>query len=691
MIFGEGVSKLRDNNKILISNHLYQVGHDIELGYYLFSNEGTADTEHPDVYFNMYPERPPVSPYRRSSGYFGVTAINSTTMYVELKYGRALYYGKPFNLYETLRLAALPNDNYYPAGATVLQNELCTIKVYKQDNRTYLYHGDSDAEVYEQYLYSINGHKFWAGVLAIKSYKSHNGFAFGFVDSDRGRRYSFENSCRFAGTIYSSREDQIRLYQDKRGDFVEIELPPTIDLTHIELEWIQPKSNHTPWTERFTQSQQSIQEIYHNDLQKMKSILQGYCDVGIDIDISTEISNFCNAPDFLQPCADFLKNAFAKYISDMERKDIPNQTFKFYVRPTYDMKYYCASKLADEAESIEFDENENLYYVTLNSIPIKNIRLMYKNLVTAFNQEREDLVAAESFLHEYDSDTILCTSMALFEGSLQKEYGFYSFIGQSVVHNIGVVIRKSWTNQLTKLYAEMIKEKRVVTKWKEEYSLYTLVKQLIPEAEYQHRAEWLGQQSFDIFLPSQKIAIEYQGKQHYEAIKVFCGETSFENNKERDKKKRMKSAEHGVKIFDWKYDIPVNRANVKAFLDRHRILYDDSVTVSGAITGKQVHPMAPIIQQPVKAKATAPQVPRPSPFVIRQFDLDGKFVAEYPSVIVASEKCDVSERAIRKVLYNERKTGGGFMWQRCPRESKIENIAPVQYAENAGFTKKLSR
>lgn len=215
-----------------------------------------------------------------------------------------------------------------------------------------------------------------------------------------------------------------------------------------------------------------------------------------------------------------------------------------------------------------------------------------------------------------------------------------------------------------------------------------LIKQYCPDAIYQYRVEWLRQQSFDIFLPNQKIAIEYQGKQHYEAINVFGGETSLAANKERDKRKRMISMEHGVKVLDWKYDIPVSRDNVLAFLDQHEIPHGDPVAAFGTITNKQANPMAPVKQKPVKAKAKAQDV-HLSPFVIRQFDTDGKFVAEYSTLMDAAQKSNISERSIRKAIYGERKTGGGFMWQRCSRESEIESIAPVQYAENTGLAKKV--
>lgn len=680
---------MKNRNKILIPNHLYQVGRDIQPGYYMFSNLGTADAEYPNVHFNMYPEHPPVSRYRRSRGYFGVTEIDTSTRYVELEYGQALYYGKPFNLYETLKLVSLPNGDYYPKGTIMLQNEICAIKVYRQDKCTYLYHGDGDAEVYEQYLYSINGHKFWAGVLAVKSYRSCSGFALGFVDTEKGQHYNFEKGCGFAGTTYSSREVQIRLYRDNRGNFVEIELPPDIDLGHTELEWIQPKSNYVPWTEPLIKSGKSIPELYSAEIDNLRRDLKELCAIGIDVDADKELDNLTNFPDFLLICAQVIHNCLLLYPKYKDNCGDADKRFAFSVNMTYNKQYYCAAKLADVAEDVQ--SNGEAYTIIFRGDQIREISLMYANLMNTFvfGETAPWSASVADYLYQHDYHTFLSRDIQKCLSEVQEKCGYSSAANGSVLVSILRFLRTKCTYDLDALYRAMLHEKRATVKWSSEYSLFVLVKQYYPEAIYQYRVQWLGQQSFDIFLPSQNIAIEYQGKQHYEAVEVFGGDASLVSNKERDMRKRKLSAEHGVQVLDWKYDIPVNRVNVLAFLEQHGITYDDSISVTELQSGEQTHPMAPVKQKPEKTKAKVSREPRQSPFVIRQFTTDGQFVAEYSSVKEASEKCDVSEKSIRKVLYGERKTGGGFVWKRCLRESKIENIAPIEYAENTGLAKKV--
>lgn len=89
-------------------------------------------------------------------------------------------------------------------------------------------------------------------------------------------------------------------------------------------------------------------------------------------------------------------------------------------------------------------------------------------------------------------------------------------------------------------------------KWKSELLLYEIVKQLYPQKSvfYQYRPNFLlyenRQLSYDIYIPSLKMAFEYQGKQHFEPVEFFGGEESYIKQKERDKLKKILSESAGV-------------------------------------------------------------------------------------------------------------------------------------------------
>ena len=68
---------------------------------------------------------------------------------------------------------------------------------------------------------------------------------------------------------------------------------------------------------------------------------------------------------------------------------------------------------------------------------------------------------------------------------------------------------------------------------------------------------FLGRQHYDVYLPEYKIALEYQGEQHFSPVEVFGGEDGFAKGQERDKRKRNLSRKNGVYLIEVmpKYDI----------------------------------------------------------------------------------------------------------------------------------------
>jgi hypothetical protein len=67
--------------------------------------------------------------------------------------------------------------------------------------------------------------------------------------------------------------------------------------------------------------------------------------------------------------------------------------------------------------------------------------------------------------------------------------------------------------------------------------------------EKQKRFKWLGKQSFDFYLPKYNIAIECQGRQHFESVNKFGGNDYFKKIKELDNKKKILAKEHNIKLI----------------------------------------------------------------------------------------------------------------------------------------------
>lgn len=107
---------------------------------------------------------------------------------------------------------------------------------------------------------------------------------------------------------------------------------------------------------------------------------------------------------------------------------------------------------------------------------------------------------------------------------------------------------------------------RIGEGWLSEMQLYNLVKAIFPKAEHRATPEWLKPLHLDIFVPSKKLAFEYQGKQHFEPIEFFGGVEAFKHTQKRDQKKKLKCRSKGVTLIEWRYDEPINSGVLKAKL-----------------------------------------------------------------------------------------------------------------------------
>ena len=103
--------------------------------------------------------------------------------------------------------------------------------------------------------------------------------------------------------------------------------------------------------------------------------------------------------------------------------------------------------------------------------------------------------------------------------------------------------RNNYELEYRKILLNLKEQGLIKSRWKNEFSLYMLVKSYFSSAIYQYHADWLGKQSLDIYIPEYKIGIEYQGKQHYEEVELFNGANGLMDTQQRDKIKKEKCCE----------------------------------------------------------------------------------------------------------------------------------------------------
>ncbi|MGO7018616.1 hypothetical protein [Rhizobium leguminosarum] len=104
--------------------------------------------------------------------------------------------------------------------------------------------------------------------------------------------------------------------------------------------------------------------------------------------------------------------------------------------------------------------------------------------------------------------------------------------------------------------------------WASETSLVDLVRSIYPDAIHQWRPGFLGYQSVDIYVPALRLAIEYQGEQHYRPISLFGGEQGFRATVARDERKKALLQANEVNLLEWRFDCQITAAEVREQLAR---------------------------------------------------------------------------------------------------------------------------
>lgn len=97
---------------------------------------------------------------------------------------------------------------------------------------------------------------------------------------------------------------------------------------------------------------------------------------------------------------------------------------------------------------------------------------------------------------------------------------------------------------------------RIGEGWITETELYNRVCRMLENEEVIHhgRPPWIGAQHLDIWVPGRRLAIEYQGEQHFYPISFFGGEDGLKAAQERDEKKRRLCAQNGIRLIEVSFE-----------------------------------------------------------------------------------------------------------------------------------------
>ena len=90
-----------------------------------------------------------------------------------------------------------------------------------------------------------------------------------------------------------------------------------------------------------------------------------------------------------------------------------------------------------------------------------------------------------------------------------------------------------------------------------EYAIKTWLENQNIDYQFQFSFSELKRSPFDFYIPSENLAIEYDGEQHFKPIKYFGGEDKLKKQIKNDVRKNYYCASHNIKLIRipyWKFD-----------------------------------------------------------------------------------------------------------------------------------------
>lgn len=165
---------------------------------------------------------------------------------------------------------------------------------------------------------------------------------------------------------------------------------------------------------------------------------------------------------------------------------------------------------------------------------------------------------ASGFLSKYNRMFQIEKMMAQVHYYNEKEYRSLRTVADPVLRKVLQDRYKLIADKRNEIYEDLIQNGSTNARWLSEQKAYAIVRNYFPDAKFHYEADWLRAQHLDIYIPSKKTAIEYQGKQHTESVEFFGGDEGLKNNIIRDQRKRQRCRQNGVTLLYWDYDAPLS-------------------------------------------------------------------------------------------------------------------------------------
>jgi len=104
--------------------------------------------------------------------------------------------------------------------------------------------------------------------------------------------------------------------------------------------------------------------------------------------------------------------------------------------------------------------------------------------------------------------------------------------------------------------------------WVSETQLFQIVSKILADHDVlrHHRPDWLHGLELDIFVPALKLALEYQGQQHFHPIEAWGGQEALDRLVARDADKAKACKDLGIALVAIDYTEPLTHEHIIARL-----------------------------------------------------------------------------------------------------------------------------
>ncbi len=685
---------LCDKADVILPEHIYRVGIEIPEGYYLFKFD-KAYYKEPISYcrneeecaFNMH-ENYAYSRYHSETKRYGCVLVNSQIRHIEVKNGIAIYYGgNKFDEEQIVNDSSIVENSFFSNGVKIFSCKIMELLLYEKHSDGDGFCGEIPVDVLNYSIYTIGGYLKWTADIKPLSFQNPGSMSVRFIDSSSGKNSYVAKIDNFA----------YRYNRDRCINWFHVSaiLPQYLVGKSVLIELIEynGKSILEPLKNNISIHRYNGNQDIHKKFEKEFNVLKGLLKNFDGIDIEYEVKYLEKAPDLINEINVCLQEVLEKRNLYEEKRGDADKEIMFSVPATYDKKFYCCAKLADAACQINVNEDSSEYKVIFKGTQIEQIEVMSYLLYDG--TKKEDVLNRE-YLNDKSYIFFIMNNIQQKINSLNEKYGYSSVVTNSVLVRIIKNINKCLQQRVDDIYSDISREGRVQTRWGNEYRLFMLVSKYVSSTHYQYHCDWLGKQSYDVYLEKYKIAIEYQGQQHYEAVGLFGGEEGLKYNQERDKRKKKLSEEHGIKLLEWKYMVPVDENNVIDFLVNNGVsieMVENTVSLEQEMDNHVI--MAPIVTKEKKEKKKTKNVVRKVVNAcIVNYSFDGKLKDRYNTIGDAAQAVGISSTSISKVLRGQRNTAGGFIWKKFSMGEDIPETIDIMFdlgLTNAGEIRRIAK